>query len=229
MTIKLRNFYEIGQKVNNDPLVYMFENFISEQEVAQLLAAATPKLKQALVSDNKKGIESVGRSGSNCWIPFKQHRVIEELSLRVAEVVGLPLEQAESLQVIYYSQAQEYAPHYDVWDVATERGRRCMIKGGQRMVTCLLYLSDVEREGGTSFPNLETQVRAKKGRMVLFHNCYEGRNIRHPDSLHGGMPVIKGEKWACNFWFRESDYQDPNKVPKRKAPAASSQKFNRVI
>ena len=130
-------------------------------------------------------------------------------------MVGLPLEQAESLQVLHYSQDQEYAPHYDAWDAATERGRRCMIKGGQRMVTCLLYLSDVEDGGGTSFPNLEMEVRAKKGRMVLFHNCYGGRNLRHPDCLHGGLPVVKGEKWACNFWFRESVYQDPETVPKR--------------
>lgn len=229
MTVKLRDFYEIGQKVNDDPLVYVFENFVSEQEVNQLLAAAKPKLKQALVSSNKAGTESIGRSGSNCWIPFKQHRLIEDLSLRVAEVVGLPLDQAESLQVIYYSQDQEYAPHYDAWDAATERGRRCMIKGGQRMVTCLLYLSDVEEGGGTSFPNLEMEVRAKKGRMVLFHNCYGGRNLRHPDCLHGGLPVVKGEKWACNFWFRESVYQDPEKVPRRKAHVALPPKFSRVI
>lgn len=229
MTVKLRDFYEIGEKVNDDPLVYVFENFLTRQEVEQLLAAAKPKLKQALVSADKTGIESMGRSGSNCWIPFKHNRVIEDLSLRVAEVVGLPLEQAESLQIIHYSQTQEYAPHYDAWDAATERGRRCMIKGGQRMITCLLYLNDVEEGGGTSFPKLDMEVRAKKGRMVLFHNCYRGRNIRHPDSLHGGMPVIKGEKWACNFWFRESDYQDPKQVPKRKVPVAPPPKFSRVI
>ncbi len=45
MKVKLRDFYEIGQKVNDDPLVYVFENFVSEQEVNQLLAAAKPKLK----------------------------------------------------------------------------------------------------------------------------------------------------------------------------------------
>jgi len=22
--------------------------------------------------------------------------------------------------------------------------------------------------------------------------------------LHGGMPVIKGEKWVVNLWFREN-------------------------
>lgn len=229
MTQKLRDFYEIGQKVNNDPLVYVFEDFLSNAEVEQLLGAAKPKLKKALVSDNQAGRESAGRSGSNCWIPFKHNRIIEDLSLRVAEVVGLPLEQAESLQVIYYGKSQEYAPHYDAWDAATERGRRCMAKGGQRLVTCLLYLNDVESGGGTSFPNLDMEVRAKKGRMVLFHNCHPGRNIRHQDSLHGGMPVLEGEKWACNFWFREFDYQDPSQVPKQRETAVVPPKFSRVI
>lgn len=229
MNLKLRDFYEIGQKVNNEPLVYVFENFLSDAEVDQLLAAARPKLKKALVSDKKSGVESEGRSGSNCWIPFKQHPVIEELSLRVAEVVGLPLDQAESLQVIHYDKSQEYAPHYDAWDASTERGQRCMLKGGQRLVTCLMYLNDVPGGGGTSFPNLDMEVRAKKGRMVLFHNCYQGRNLRHPDSLHGGMPVVEGEKWACNFWFREAVYQDAKQVPKRREPTVAPPKFSRVI
>ncbi|MFK7864232.1 MAG: prolyl hydroxylase family protein [Pseudohongiellaceae bacterium] len=227
--LTLRKFYEIGQKVNNDPLVYVFENFLSNVEVEQLLAAAKPKLKQALVSDSEAGIESSGRTGRNCWVAFKHNRTIEDLSLRVAEVVGLPLDQAESLQVIHYGKTQQYSPHYDAWDAATERGRRCMVKGGQRLVTCLLYLNDVEEGGGTSFPNLDMEVRAKKGRMVLFHNCYQDKSIRHPDSLHGGMPVLEGEKWACNFWFRESQYQDLNKIPQRDENHSSPAKFSRVI
>jgi len=40
------------------------------------------------------------------------------------------------------------------------------------MVTCLLYLSDAEEGGGTSFPNLDMEIRDKKGRLALFHNCH---------------------------------------------------------
>lgn len=76
-----------------------------------------------------------------------------------------------------------------------------MAKGDQRMVTCLLYLSDMEEGGGTAFPNLDMEIRAKKGRMVLFHNCQEGSTDPHPDSLHAGLAILKGEKWACDFWF----------------------------
>ena len=43
--------------------------------------------------------------------------------------------------------------------------------------------------------------------MVIFHNLYEGQSVRHRNSLHGGLPVTAGEKWACNLWFRERRYQ----------------------
>ena len=229
MTIKLRDFYEIGSKINEDPLVYVFEDFIAALEVEQLLGAAKPKLKQALVSAAKSGVESAGRSGSNCWIAHGYNQVIEDLSLRIAEVIGIPLENAESFQVIHYDESQEYAPHFDAWDAATERGQRCMTRGGQRMVTCLLYLNDVVEGGGTSFPKLDMEVRARQGRMLLFHNCHKGSTVRHPDTLHGGMPVLKGEKWACNLWFREKSFQTPGSAPARKRAGSSPPKFKRVI
>lgn len=229
MTAKLRKFYETGNKVNDEPLVCVFENFLSDSEVEHVLAVAAPKLEQALVSSAKSGVTSAGRSGSNCWIPHGYDAVIEKLSLRIAEIVGNSLEYAESLQVIHYSESEQYAPHYDAWDKATERGQRCMAKGGQRMITCLLYLNDVEEGGGTSFPNLDMEIRAKKGRMVVFHNCHEGSAVRHPDSLHGGMPVLKGEKWACNFWFRELPYQSSATVPSSPADSAAPSQYSRVI
>jgi prolyl 4-hydroxylase len=229
MSAKLRKFYETGNEVNEEPLVCLFENFLSECEVEHLLATAEPKLKQALVSAAKSGVTSAGRSGSNCWIPHGYDAVIEKLSLRIAEIVGNGLEYAESLQVIHYCESEQYAPHYDAWDKASARGQRCMAKGGQRMVTCLLYLNDVEEGGGTSFPNLDMEIKARKGRMVLFHNCHEGSTVRHPDSLHSGMPVLKGEKWACNFWFRELEYQDSGTVPVRPADTTAPSKYGRVI
>jgi hypothetical protein len=43
--------------------------------------------------------------------------------------------------------------------------------------------------------------------MVIFHNLDEGERNRHRNSLHGGLHVTAGEKWACNLWFRERRYQ----------------------
>lgn len=228
MQARLREFYETGARINEDPQVCIFENFLSALEVEQLLAAASSKLKRAQVSADTQGVTSDGRTGSNCWIPHGYNGVIQGLSERVAEVLGLPLENAESLQVVHYREGQEYAPHFDAWDAATERGRRCMLRGGQRLVTCLLYLNDVEQGGSTCFPELDLEVRAKRGRMLLFHNCHTGSTVRHPASLHGGMPVIAGEKWACNFWFRELQYQTARLAPKRQPPKPG-RKFGRVV
>ena len=207
--IKLRDAYETGEEINSDPLVYVFEDFLILSEIEHLLAAAEPKLQQALVSAAHGGVKSAGRSGSNCWIPHDHSLVTQAIASRVAALVGMPLDNAESFQVVHYDQSQEYGPHFDAWDAATERGQRCMAKGGQRLVTCLLYLNNVEAGGGTCFPQLDIEVSAKKGRMLLFHNCYVDSAVCHPSSLHGGMPVLQGQKWACNLWFREKMIRGP--------------------
>ncbi|MCG8415903.1 MAG: 2OG-Fe(II) oxygenase [Pseudomonadales bacterium] len=229
MTVKLRKFYEIGNQVNDDPLICVFEDFLSEDEIQSILSVAESKLKQALVSAEKSGVESAGRSGSNCWIPHTFNEVIEGLCLRIAEVVGIGLEYAESLQVVHYQTDQQYAPHFDAWDPGTERGKRCLAKGGQRMVTCLLYLNDPPQGGGTCFPELDMEIRAKQSRMVLFHNCRAGTSTRHPGSLHGGMPVLAGEKWACNLWFREEELRAPRREDGPGAKRGTQSKFSRVI
>ena len=194
------------QILNNDPLIELHENYISDEECVELISLARPNLQRALVSSAKSGTESQGRTGTNCWLKHSQSSVVQTLCQRISDLVGLPLSNAESLQMIYYDQAQQYAPHFDAWLADSESGQRCMARGGQRLVTCLLYLNDVGKGGGTVFPKLNLEVEAKKGRLLVFRNCYTGTNRRHPDSLHGGMPVLQGEKWACNLWFRERKY-----------------------
>ncbi len=189
-----------------DPLLCVLDDFASDEEITHLLQAGATLLEPALVTGPDEGVPSKRRTGRNCWIPHEHDAVIAQLCERISTLVGLPLLQAESIQLIHYDETQEYAPHFDAWDAESEAGKRCMKRGGQRLVTCLLYLNDVEEGGGTTFPKLNLQVKARKARLVLFHNCLLGSIVRHPNSLHGGMPVIRGEKWACNLWFREHKY-----------------------
>jgi len=214
MTVQILQQYDIGQQVNDEPVIYVFEDFLRANEMAELIAAAQFNLQRAVVSDAKIGKVSLSRTGQNCWVRHRQTAVIGGLCDRVSALVGLPLTQAESLQVIHYAETQEYKPHFDAWDASTDRGKRCMERGGQRLVTCLLYLNEVESGGGTCFPKLDMEVRAVQGRMVLFHNCQAGTNLRHPASLHGGLPVEAGEKWACNLWFRERSCRGDRTHPK---------------
>ena len=49
-------------------------------------------------------------------------------------------------------------------------------------------------------------MTAEQGKLLFFSNVEQNTHVLHQDSLHGGAPVIKGEKWAFNLWFRERAY-----------------------
>ena len=75
--------------------------------------------------------------------------------------------------------------------------------GGARLKTALVYLNDVEEGGSTNLNRINVDVSPKQGKLLVFDNTYSGTNIKHPLSEHAGMPVIKGEKYAFNLWFKE--------------------------
>ena len=43
-------------------------------------------------------------------------------------------------------------------------------------------------------------VQARKGSAILFYSQLSDGTL-DPMSLHGGCPVLKGEKWAANLWI----------------------------
>jgi len=230
MELSICREYQSGQRVSEEPLIYVFENFIGTMEIAELISAAEANLQRALVSKDQSGVVSEGRTGRNCWVSHHETPILSQLSHRISALIAIPLENAESFQIIHYHESQQYSAHYDAWEANTERGKRCMARGGQRLVTCLLYLNTVEAGGGTCFPKLNLEIRAVRGRMVVFHNCFAGTNRRHPDSLHGGLPVVKGEKWACNLWFRERPRQSSRDKATDKVKEISRQaEIRRVI
>ena len=105
---------------------------------------------------------------------------------------------------MHYGETQEYRQHYDSWlHDGSEKTLRCMNKGGARMKTALCYLNDVVKGGGTKMTKLNITIPAEKGKLLVFENVHSGTNKRHELSEHAGMPVIEGEKWAFNLWFRE--------------------------
>ena len=187
--------------------MYIIDDFLSNEECDYMIEIGKENLKRARVSDEseKNGVISTGRTGSNNWVPHNKSKKSKEIADRFSELVNIPLVNAENFQIIHYSQTQEYKMHYDGWEHnKSEKTLRNIKYGGQRIYTCLCYLNDVEEGGGTSFDKLKIDVKAKKGRILVFKNVLNGSNERHPLSLHAGMPVIKGEKYAFNLWFREA-------------------------
>tara|TARA_Y100000389_G_scaffold203674_1_gene252970 strand:- start:434 stop:2377 length:1944 start_codon:yes stop_codon:yes gene_type:complete len=161
-------------------------------------------MKQALVAGKKKGYVSDGRTGKNHWIKHNYDETTLRIAQLLADEVGYPIENAEAFQVIHYDENEQYKQHFDGWLFdGSENSKRNMKYGGQRMKTCLVYLNDVQSGGGTKFTKLNLEVNSEKGKLLVFDNVHSNTNNRHELSEHAGMPVIEGEKWAFNLWFRE--------------------------
>ncbi|NCW57916.1 MAG: 2-oxoglutarate-dependent dioxygenase, partial [Gammaproteobacteria bacterium] len=71
----------------------------------------------------------------------------------------------------------------------------------QRVASLVMYLNTPPRGGATNFPDVGLEVAAVKGNAVFF--SYDKADPS-TGTLHGGMPVIAGEKWVATKWLRVS-------------------------
>ena len=64
----------------------------------------------------------------------------------------------------------------------------------------MIYLADVELGGYTAFPRMNIFVKPVMGNAIFWTNLHsdgEGQNI----TLHGGCPVLLGNKKIANKWI----------------------------
>lgn len=139
------------------------------------------------------------------FYPANKDLAIAWFEERLAAVTGVPLEQGEPLVALRYrSGGDQYRPHHDYFDPA--KGHDAALEnGGQRILTILTYLNDVEAGGSTDFPDVDLSIAPRRGTGVMFHNLTPEGEL-DPRTRHAGRPVETGEKWLCTRWFRERPY-----------------------
>ncbi len=106
--------------------------------------------------------------------------------------------------MIRYEVGQQYKPHYDYFDPEQPGTPVILQRGGQRVATVVVYLNTPQRGGGTTFPDVKLEVAPVRGNAVFF-----SYDRPHPStrSLHGGAPVLEGEKWITTKWLRERAFE----------------------
>ncbi|MBL8389708.1 MAG: 2OG-Fe(II) oxygenase [Hydrogenophaga sp.] len=188
------------------PRVVVLGGLLSDEECDALIEASRPRLARSLTVQTVTGGEELNpdRTSSGMFFGRGENDLVKRIEARIARLVNWPVENGEGIQVLNYKTGAEYKPHYDYFD-PDEPGTPTILKrGGQRVGTVVMYLNEPARGGGTTFPDIGLEVAPVRGNAVFF-----SYNRPHPGTmtLHGGAPVIEGEKWVATKWMRERVFE----------------------
>lgn len=191
------------------PSVALIEGMLSPQEAAALIELGRDRLGRSLtVAGDAPGGEQAhpARSSSGAHISDIEHPVVKALLARASWAFGCPQSHFEKPQILRYLPGQEYKPHHDWFEPSAAGAQSHLRRGGQRIATVVIYLNDCPAGGGTIFPQLGMRVLPNLGNAVFFAYPCDGSQIGDARLLHGGEPVLEGEKWACTLWMRQAPF-----------------------
>lgn len=189
-----------------EPLIYSINRFLSSNECDHLINLCKNKLNDATLSTTYGNIIDKNiRNNKICWLDHNETWVCEVLCKRLENIIKIPLSHAEKIQIVYYKIGEKYDLHTDSFiRNGSEKSNKQMKYGGQRIFTCLIYLNDVESGGETYFSEINHTENPNKGKLIIFRNV-DNKNDKNELTRHKGCVITKGEKYAINLWFRESE------------------------
>lgn len=182
------------QTLSDAPHILFYPALFSPDECAHVASASAELLEPARVIDPRTGRwipHPIRTSDGGAIGPAREDLVVRALNHRIAAASATHVDQGEPLTVLRYAPGQQYRPHLDTIDGATN----------QRVKTVLTYLNGGFAGGETSFPLLPLTIRPRGGDAIVFTNVTEA-GLPDPRTRHAGLPVERGVKWMATRWIR---------------------------
>ncbi|KAK1323455.1 hypothetical protein QJS10_CPA02g00317 [Acorus calamus] len=207
------------QVLSMRPRAVYFPKFATREQCQGIIKMTKPNLRPSTLAlrkgetvENTKGI----RTSSGTFISASEDKtgILANVERKIARATMIPRAHGEAFNVLRYEIGQSYYSHYDAFNPAEYGPQK-----NQRIVSFLLYLSDVKEGGETMFPfenglNMDglydykkcigLKVKPRQGDGLLFYSAFPNGTI-DATSLHGSCPVIKGEKWVATKWLRDQE------------------------
>lgn len=194
------------EKISESPYILCIHDFMTDEEVEHFKEISKPRLKRSIVVENEKSGEHPHRTSSSAFLHDANSDMVTGVRTRAAQFLNREINNIEHLQVVHYRDSQKYDPHFDFFDRSLASAKDVIGNQGQRIATLLVYLNDVEDGAGgeTIFPRVQDglKIKPKKNMAVFWFNVLESGK-EDERTLHGGMPIHSGEKWATNIWIRD--------------------------
>ncbi|MED3727735.1 2OG-Fe(II) oxygenase [Priestia endophytica] len=177
-----------------EPLVLVLGNVLSNEECDELIQLSKDKMQRSRIGAARE-VNNM-RTSSGMFFEESENELVHAIEMRSSDIMGPSIEHAEGLQILKYLPDQEYKAHHDYFASTSKASKN------NRISTLIMYLNDVEEGGETYFPKLGLSVSPKKGMALYFEYFYENNELNEL-TLHGGAPVVKGEKWVATQWMRK--------------------------
>ena len=188
------------------PRVVVFGSLLSATECDALMVLAGARLARSETVESSTGGSEINeaRTSEGMFFRREENPLCARIERRIARLLNWPLDHGEGLQVLRYRPGAEYKPHYDYFDLQQSGTPALLARGGQRVASLVMYLNTPARGGATVFPDVQFNVAPVQGNAVFF-----SYDRPHPmtRSLHGGAPVLEGEKWVATKWLRERRFE----------------------
>ncbi|WP_026695526.1 2OG-Fe(II) oxygenase [Peribacillus kribbensis] len=188
---------KIVAKLEN-PFIAVLGNVLSEEECDELIQLSDNRLQRSKIGAGRS-VDDM-RTSSGMFFEESENPIIARIEKRISTIMGIPIEHGDGLQILKYSPGQEYKPHFDYFSPSSRASEN------NRISTLIMYLNDVTEGGETVFPKLNFSVIPQKGMAVYFEYFYREQSLNEL-TLHGGSPVIEGEKWVATQWMRKRKFR----------------------
>ena len=185
------------------PRAFLLHDVLQPEECDTIVDEAKEDLARSEVVHvpGNSGVNSI-RTSFGMFIMNPNNLANEKLRRTIAMMCGVPVHHIESTQVLRYTPGQYYRAHPDYFG----RNSPELNRGGERFVTVLTWLNEVDAGGQTRFPYSQPHpitLRPQRGKSVLFYSLTESGDT-DPTSMHEAIPPTNGSlKWVAVQWVRE--------------------------
>ncbi|KAL7645283.1 UNVERIFIED_CONTAM: hypothetical protein RMT77_003669 [Armadillidium vulgare] len=186
-----------------DPIIVVFHDVLSENEMKVLRELAFPNLETTQVHSftTHSALKSLARVGKTAWVMRDSNSLVDKILKRVEYMTGLSTTFSEHFHILNYGIGGHYDVHVDFFDLRMKNINPDE-HFGDRIATALFYLNDVEAGGATVFPTLGVRVPPEKGAVLFWFNLKRNGEGDYR-TVHASCPVLLGQKWIANLWLHE--------------------------
>mmetsp|Transcript_13287 Transcript_13287/g.43149 ORF Transcript_13287/g.43149 Transcript_13287/m.43149 type:complete len:487 (+) Transcript_13287:32-1492(+) len=185
--------------LSREPWVLLIEDFMTSDEADEILKAGALAGSGFERSQAGDGVQSA-RTSSTAWCKGSclRNPTVQAIEKRVSSLLGgIPMDNAEPMQVLRYETGQYYRVHHDQNSPRSSAW-------GPRMFTVFMYIGDHNSYTGgeTHFPRLNITIPAKKGAACVWTSVLDSDPYQRDDRTdHESLPVTSGVKFGVNYWI----------------------------